>query len=185
MVQVKLTIDQPAATVSVDIVRPGRWRCTQPDLGHAIDSSGGLTKLANINSVMMAWNDVHPGDTREIDNIKVVSGLVAPEPTQTWAIDNSGDWSVGGNWSQPGIPDSNTAVAGFGDLITSPRTVSTNAAVTVNGIVFGVPNASQVQQSYTVAGPGSVALAPNASVAPSIFVLEGSHQFQTVGREFQ
>jgi hypothetical protein len=183
LVQVKLTIDQPAASVSVDIVDLVGGAALNPTWVMPL-TAGGLTKLANINSVMMAWNDVHPGDTREIDNIKVVSGLVAPEPTQTWAIDNSGDWSVGGNWSQPGIPDSNTAVAGFGDLITSPRTVSTNAAVTVNGIVFGVPNASQVQQSYTVAGPGSVALAPNASVAPSIFVLEGSHQFQTVTVNF-
>lgn len=182
-VQVKLTIDQPAATVSVDIVDLVGGAALNPTWVMPL-TSGGLSKLANINSVMMAWNDVHPGDTREIDNIRVVSGLVAPEPTQTWATDNSADWIVAGNWSPPGAPDSNTVVAGFGDLITSPRTVSTNVAVTVNGIVFGIPNASQVQQSYTVAGPGSVALAPNASIAPSIFVLEGSHQFQTAALNF-
>ncbi len=68
---------------------------------------------------------------------------------------------------------------GFGDVITSPQTVSTNAAVTVNGIIFGDDNASSLQQSYTVDGTGSVTLA-NGANTPAITVLEGSHQFQTL-----
>jgi len=178
-VQVEMTIDQIAATISVDIFDLAGGASLNPTWVMPL-TSGGLTKLANVNSVMMSWNDVHPGDVREIDNIKVVSGVVAPEPTQTWAINNSGDWNVGGNWSLPGVPNSGTALVGFGDVITSPRTVSTNASVTVNGIVFGDSNASTVQQSYTIAGSGSVTLAPDAGSSPSITVLEGSHQFQTV-----
>jgi len=55
-------------------------------------------------------------------------------------------------------------------VITGPSTVTTNAAVIVNGIVFDNTN------SYTIAGTGSVTLDVNIS-SPSVFVLQGSHGF--------
>ena len=103
--------------------------------------------------------------------------IPVPTLTDTWAVDASGDWSTAGNWSNFSVPNSNTAVTGFGDVLTSPQTVTNNASVTLNGMVFGDTNPSTVQQSYTLGGSGSLTL---AGTSPQIAVSEGSHQFNSV-----
>jgi hypothetical protein len=100
-----------------------------------------------------------------------------PAPTSNWTNAAGGDWNTGSNWdTNPIAPNSNLSVAGFGDVIASPRTVTHNAAVTLNGIVFGDTNPGTVQPSYTIAGSGSVTLDANFS-SPAISVVEGSHEF--------
>ena len=71
-VQVQLTIDQTANTIRVDIVDLVGGASLNPTWVMPL-TAAAEAKLENVNSVMMTWNDTHPGDTREIDNIQVVS----------------------------------------------------------------------------------------------------------------
>ena len=71
-VQVQLAIDQAANTISVDIVDLVGGASLNPTWVMPL-TAAAEQKLQNVNSVMMTWNDTHPGDTREIDNIQVVS----------------------------------------------------------------------------------------------------------------
>ena len=109
--------------------------------------------------------------------------VVSIEPTVRWASDASGEWDVTSNWT-PVIgtgtfPNSNVEIAVFDSEITAPRTVVTDEAVTVKDITFGDTNTSTVQQSYNIAGSGSVNLASETNTS-TVSVLEGSHEFQTV-----
>ena len=117
-VQVEMTIDQIANTISVDIydlvggsLNP-TW--TMPLTATA------EAALANIDSVMLTWNDVHPGDMREVDNITVVS----PVPnTVIFSEDfagapGSGDWiftDVTSQWGLGGISGGFNYAAAFAD----------------------------------------------------------------------
>jgi hypothetical protein len=71
------------------------------------------------------------------------------------------------------VPNSNTTIAILGNAITSPRTVFTNAAVTVKNIQFDNAN------TYVIVGAGSVNLAADTGNA-SAAVVQGSHEFQAI-----
>ena len=91
-----------------------------------------------------------------------------------WTSGSVGDWTVDGNWSPPlGAPPNNhqhTAI--FGVEVTQPTTITTNAAVEVNRVVFDSTS------TVAVAGLGSVNLiATTAPLDPTISVT-GTHQFQ-------
>jgi len=107
---------------------------------------------------------------------------IAPNFGRTWDELDSGDW-LGENWYRtngfaPGdAPNSNVSTATFSDAIIAPQTVYANSAVTVTGITFGDSNAGTIQQSYAIAGLGSVNL-DSVATSSTIDVLEGSHQFQ-------
>ncbi|QDS98176.1 autotransporter outer membrane beta-barrel domain-containing protein [Adhaeretor mobilis] len=98
------------------------------------------------------------------------------EPTRIWTNSASGDWNANSNWNSGVAPNSSTGNAIFGSAISSPATVFTNSAVTVESIQFGTLDDSGATQSYAIAGQGSVSLAST----PSINVIDGTHQFQTV-----
>ena len=105
--------------------------------------------------------------------------VLGEESVRTWANDASGDWNSNTNWLNGPAPNANIDGAIFGSAITSPETVFTDSAVTVESIQFGVLDDSGATQSYAIAGQGSVNLDSNAST-PSIDVIDGTHQFQTV-----
>ena len=102
-----------------------------------------------------------------------------PKPNRTWAINASGDWNGDANWLGGPAPNANDVGAIFGSAITSPETVFTNSAVTVESIQFGALDDSEATQSYAIPGQGSINLDSNAST-PSIDVIDGTHQFQAV-----
>jgi hypothetical protein len=131
------------------------------------DTGGVFVRSAPLNS----WITQYATDA-------VLVG-VTPGPDGTWAIDGSGDWNDGANWIGGVVPNANTAIAILGSTITSPRTVFTNSAVTVESIQFGALDDSEATQSYAIAGQGSINLDSNAST-PSIDVIDGTHQFQAV-----
>ena len=93
------------------------------------------------------------------------------ETVRTWATDALGDWGDWNNWAEGGVPNSNTQMAIFGDVITAPRTVINDAAVTVKSVRFDNAN------SYAIVGHGSVTLEADSGNA-SITVLQGDHQLQ-------
>ena len=76
-VRAEMTIDKTAATISVDLIDIDTTLSINPTFVIPL-TAGGLAEVDNLNSLMMAWNDVHPGDTREIDNIMFTS---IPEPS--------------------------------------------------------------------------------------------------------
>ena len=127
------------------------------------------------------WNgpccDVPTSTTYKINGIRMTP--LAAGPARTWNIDGSGDWNAGANWTFGESPNANDESAFFGPAISSTQTVFTNSAVTVKAITFGDADAGTVQQSYVIAGQGSVTLDSDTSLS-MISVLEGSHQFQAV-----
>ena len=52
-------------------------------------------------------------------------------PERIWQVDAPGQWTVAGNWSPDVVPNSADAIAIFGSAISSPRTVTVNANVTL------------------------------------------------------
>ena len=76
--QVQLTINQIADTICVDISELDSGATVNPTWTMPL-TANAKTKLANVNSIALAWNDKHRGDMLEIDNISVVSTEV-PEP---------------------------------------------------------------------------------------------------------
>ncbi|MCH2114903.1 MAG: hypothetical protein MK171_08345, partial [Pirellulales bacterium] len=130
-------------------------------------------------------------DQRGLNEIEVFSAdIVLGEAAEyTWIPSNLGDWADPDNWSFPsgfGAPvnraNSPTHTAIFGTGISGDTTVSTQADVSVNRVVF-----ENSAESYAIAGFGSVILEfdpddpldpSDAFGDPSIDVLAGSHQFQ-------
>jgi hypothetical protein len=81
------------------------------------------------------------------DNPYFVQVNVQPAGSVEWNVDALGDWTVGANWSPAVAPSTNLDTAVFGGVITAPRTVVADAAVTVKGVVFDNAN------TYAIAGP--------------------------------
>jgi len=115
------------------------------------------------------------------------SGDIEPPPLPenfAWDSNQSGDWTVSGNWTPlggpPGVPivqNPTNHTALFGDVIESDQTVFTNTAVSVRAITFDNTN------TYAIAGTGSVNFTQNtASGAPptAVSVAQGNHQFQAI-----
>ena len=101
------------------------------------------------------------------------------ESGRTWANAVSSDWSANANWDGGVAPNANDVSVIFASAITSPGTVFTNSAVTVESIQFGELDDNGATQSYVIAGQGSVNLESSISNA-SIDVIDGTHQFQAV-----
>jgi hypothetical protein len=88
-----------------------------------------------------------------------------------WNVDSLGDWHANANWNPAQAPNSNIDTATFGSIITAPRTVVVDSAVTVKTVTFNNAN------TYAIAGTASVNL--EAVVGNSaINVLQGTHEFQ-------
>ncbi|TWU22709.1 beta strand repeat-containing protein [Bythopirellula polymerisocia] len=102
-----------------------------------------------------------------------VSGSFVPSgpiPAE-WAIDASGNWNLGTNWtSNPEVPGVAGLVGGsavLGSSITAPRTITLNVNADVGSLTFNNAN------SYTVAaGAGTLTLSGAANVIAS----SGSHE---------
>jgi len=121
--------------------------------------------------------------TINIDNLSVVAQVVPPQTDFAWDVDSGGDWSDVSNWNpiRKGVGGNDHNVT-FAGAISAPRTVFTDAAVTVKSITFGDTDGGAAQQSYAIAGnsqAGSVNLESDTSLS-TISVLEGSHEFQAV-----
>src|SRR4030095_11346579 len=78
---------------------------------------------------------------------EVVFG-VAP----TWNINANGYWSSAANWNAGGVPSGIDAIASFGSVITSTRTVTVDAPQTVGLISFSSP------LGYTISGSNLLTL---------------------------
>jgi hypothetical protein len=99
-----------------------------------------------------------------VDMITAVPHVI---PAATWNVDTNGNWTQASNWTV-GVPNSAGADAIMGAIITTPRTVTLNAPVTVGSLDFDNTNA------YTVAGTNALAF-DVADGAAEIEVIRGSH----------
>ncbi len=85
-----VTFDRLNSTISVDILDLATQVPLNPTFVVPMTATG-LSKLENCNSIAMTWNDIHPGDLREVDNISIVTSVkmeeyVPPTPNpMTWA----------------------------------------------------------------------------------------------------
>jgi len=94
------------------------------------------------------------------------TGMQLVDPVTRW-VAASGDWNNAANWSF-GIPNGPTARATFRGTINSPRTIYTNTAVTVGGLVFDSP------YQHLITGAGSLTI-DTADSSAVISVMQGSH----------
>ena len=149
-----------------------------PSAGNSVGDFAGAQANAVVVTIVDSWpmtsDDLNVTSHHSLGSISfdVVEGG-PPPPDRTWNVDAQGDWNQGNNWAPASPPNTNNHSAIFGEKITSPRTVSTDLAVTVNSITFLNTN------RYVVAGAGTVNLEKNSS-APmaAINVAVGNHEFQ-------
>ena len=132
--------------------------------GDAFTGPGSLGGFAHTAESGVDW-------TYSTDNPYFLQVNVNPADNIEWNVDALGDWTEATNWSTLQAPSTNSDTAVFGGVITAPRTVVVDSAVTVKGVVFD--NASK----YAVAGTGSVNLEASVGNA-AISVAQGTHEFQ-------
>jgi hypothetical protein len=174
----QMVFNQIDDTISVDILD----RATQTSLNPTFVvplTAGGKAELAAVSHVVLSWMDVHPGDLKEVDNIRINSGLVGTPNQWTWNNNKFGDWnrqehwtadSIGGIGSLP-VNAEHTAV--FGDNVVSATLVGVSSPVTINRIEFDSDN------TYVIAGANNVSVEVTSNAEnPSVGVNRGDHQFQ-------
>ena len=98
-----------------------------------IGGTGRLTILMDNN-----WFNIS-GRSEIIENIQTFLASKTTPSDSEWNVDATGDWTVAANWTPLQVPDTSSDNALFGGVITAPRTVVVDAAVTVKGIVFDNP----------------------------------------------
>jgi hypothetical protein len=87
----------------------------------------------------------------------------------SWGIDSNGNWTAARTWTR-GVPNKAGAHAVLGSTITSPRTVTVNAPITVGRLDFDSTKA------YTIAGSIPAILTLDATSGDAqINVVSGSH----------
>ena len=84
---------------------------------------------------------------------------------KTWAVDASGNASVGANWTGGIAPGGIGDSATFSTIITAPRIVTLDADTTVGTLKFDSP------VSYTIAGPHTLTLQAAGNNAATVNVL--------------
>ncbi|MEX2308381.1 MAG: hypothetical protein WD738_12340 [Pirellulales bacterium] len=89
----------------------------------------------------------------------------------SWNVNALGAWTAGTNWNTGAAPNASDATAIFGPIITAPRTVVVDTAVTVKTIEFNSVH------TYAIAGTGSVNLEADTG-SSAITVVQGTHEFQ-------
>ncbi len=100
------------------------------------------------------------------DQVSMTKGAVV---SGTWNRDSAGDWNIASNWSGNAVPNSAGAVANFGSITTSSRTVYSDSARTVGVLRFSGA------QKYVLAGSGSLSINVSSG-AGSVEVSRGSHK---------
>lgn len=139
-----------------------------------------LTGASSVRRVRFDINSAHGGPTQEFVGLSEVrfEGTALPPPTtRTWNVDSFGSWFGNSNWSPSFAPNANTHTAVFGNVITAPRTVVVDQAVTVKNLQFSSVHA------YAIAGTAAINL--DADVGNAVLDVAGggaagAHQFQAV-----
>jgi hypothetical protein len=93
--------------------------------------------------------------------------LRAGPERHTWNVDVNGNWTVAGNWATA-VPNAAGVEAAFAGVITAPRTVTVDAAITVGGLFF------DSVQPYTISGSNALTLDTSSGDA-QINVANGNH----------
>jgi len=91
-------------------------------------------------------------------------------PGPGWATNGSGDWNVAGNWLSGVVPNGVGSTAEFTGIISSNKTVYTDAAVTAGTIRFENVN------TYTLTGAGTLTLQSIGSSSSLVDVKMGTHK---------
>ncbi|HRK31951.1 MAG TPA: hypothetical protein PLD59_12805 [Tepidisphaeraceae bacterium] len=82
----------------------------------------------------------------------ILDGPGTPPPDNQWILDTSGNWNVGGNWSNGSVPDGVGVGVNLLGAITAGRTVYSDTAITAGTITMTNAN------TYVIAGAGSLTL---------------------------
>lgn len=141
-------------------------------------AQNGITNTANGTIDEVAYYDKALTAEEVKAHFEAAVGPPTPGDLLLWNRGGGGGWFVGANWRQgePGdvfMPNSQNAIATFGDMIEADSTVFFDQDLTVNTIRFDNAN------SYVIAGSKAVNLSTGSELGnPTIDVVQGTHQFQ-------
>lgn len=137
-------------------------------------SLNGLIAPANAAKarVSLSWDFGNAGPTNPQsffwDDV-VLDGAGPNLGGAIWLSDSSGDWNVPANWSSGSAPNGIGAEAQLLDIISAPRTVYSDTAITVGSITFDNAN------TYVIAGAGSMTV--DVASGTGVFnVVRGNHK---------
>lgn len=117
--------------------------------------------------ISFGWVDGGPGTGAQSmfwDDVEFDGAGTAP--TNSWAVDGSGNWNDSGNWSLGQIPNAVDATASLGAILTSAQTVYTNTNVSVGTLLIGNTN------TYNLTGTGTLTMDVSTGSA-QILVTQG------------
>jgi hypothetical protein len=115
------------------------------------------------------YNTGQNGQSAFVDDADL-EGAGIPPTTATWAVDTSGDWNSAGNWTTGSIPKTAGVEADFFGAITSPRTIYTDAPITVGTLHFNNAN------EYEITGTGNLTLQASGSNNALVQVDQGTDE---------
>jgi hypothetical protein len=135
---------------------------------------GAPTAPSNATQVLVSFNYNGPGDSGQnlstfLDDVDL-EGAGTP-PANAWSINGSGDWNVGGNWSNGAVPNGAGQEADFfGALLTANHNVFTDVAVTAGTLNFNNGH------TYVIDGAGSLTLQGAGSNNAQVIVQVGTQE---------
>jgi hypothetical protein len=102
-----------------------------------------------------------------VDDADLEGAGIVPNIAQ-WAVNGSGDWNLGGNWTTGSVPNGAGLEADFFGVPTSPTTVYTNAPVTAGTLHFNN------SYEYEIAGTGNLTLQGSGAGSALVQVDQGT-----------
>lgn len=95
--------------------------------------------------------------------------LMIPLLDHMWNIDADGFWHIPSNWTGGIVPNGIGDFANMAGIITAPRTITNNSAITLGSLLFSNSN------KYTISGSGSITL-NDSGTAGKINCTVGTHE---------
>jgi plastocyanin len=142
------------------------------DSGDLLAPTGTYDHTFTHAGLITYYCDLHGFDNMDGTASGMAGTITVEAPSSSWNVDFDGSWQTATNWNNNIVPNAPGYVANFGPVISGPRGVNLNGAVTVGTVNFDSPSF----KSYLIAGGPTLTMQSADTSSPAaVNVLSGSH----------